>query len=58
MAALPDGGHLVALLLVVLLYVCIAPSLDASRTRVRALLAGTAVLLTARYLWWRFAETS
>ena len=52
-----DFGAWVPLLLVVLLYVCVAPSLSPKDTRVRILLSGTAVALMARYSYWRFTQT-
>ncbi|MCU0624401.1 MAG: glycosyltransferase [Gemmatimonadaceae bacterium] len=52
-----DGGPWVALLLVLLGYVCLAPSLDMRRDGVRALIAGGALCLVVRYLWWRLVDT-
>lgn len=52
-----DVGAWVPLMLVVLFYVCIAPSLSRKDNRVRGFIAFTAMALMARYSYWRFTQT-
>lgn len=52
-----DIDSWVPLLIVVLLYVCIAPLLSSKDNRVRLAIAGVAIFLMGRYAWWRLTDT-